>query len=200
MIPYMPTPTLAMVSPHLALYEDFLTDVECALLIWLAQDKMQKSRVMDNTSGTHTVSQGRTSSGMYFKLGENELVEHIEKKISMATGYPVENGEGLQVLRYDVGQEYKPHFDYFNPKGVGIEKHLANNRVCTVLMYLNTPDDGGETTFPDAKLVVLPKQGNAVRFTYDTPTPDTLTLHGGAPVRQGVKWVATKWIRQGAYK
>lgn len=197
---YMPTPSLAMVSPHLAFYESFLTDAECALLIWLAHDKMQKSRVVDSASGAHTASQGRTSSGMYFKLGENELIEHIEQKISMATGYPVENGEGLQVLRYEVGQEYKPHFDYFNPNGIGIEKHLANNRVCTVLMYLNTPDEGGETTFPDAKLVVRPKQGNAVRFTYNTPTPDTMTLHGGAPVRQGVKWVATKWIRQGAYK
>lgn len=197
---YMPMPTLAMVSPHLAFYDNFLTDVECSLLIWLAKDKLQQSRVMDNSSGQYVNSAGRTSSGTYFKIGENDLIEHIERKLSLATGYPVENGEGLQVLRYEVGQEYKPHYDFFNPNGVGIEKQLSNNRVCTVLMYLNTPEDGGETTFPDAKLVVLPKQGNAVRFSYETPTTDTLTLHGSAAVRQGVKWVATKWIRQGAYK
>jgi len=200
MIPHTPTPTLAMLSPDMAFYEDFLTEAECALLLWVAADKLQQSRVMDNATGTYKTSSARTSSGTYFKVGENEIVARIEQKISAATGYPVENGEGLQILRYEVGQEYKPHFDYFNPKGVGIDKQLANNRVCTVLMYLNTPDDGGETTFPDAGIVVVPKQGNAVRFTYNTPTPDTKTLHGSVPVRQGVKWVATKWIRREAYK
>jgi prolyl 4-hydroxylase len=63
-------------------------------------------------------------------------------------------------------------------------------------MYLNEPQQGGGTTFPDAGLEVAPQRGNAVFFSYDRPTPATRTLHGGAPVIVGEKWVATKWLRE----
>jgi prolyl 4-hydroxylase len=33
-------------------------------------------------------------------------------------------------------------------------------------------------------------------FKYQTPTPETKSLHGGSPVRGGVKWIATKWFRE----
>jgi prolyl 4-hydroxylase len=48
-------------------------------------------------------------------------------------------------------------------------------------------------------LEVQPIKGNAVFFSYDRPHPDTQSLHGGAPVREGEKWVATKWLRQGVF-
>jgi prolyl 4-hydroxylase len=35
-----------------------------------------------------------------------------------------------------------------------------------------------------------------VFFSYDRPHPATRTLHGGAPVIEGEKWVATKWLRE----
>jgi prolyl 4-hydroxylase len=72
----------------------------------------------------------------------------------------------------------------------------GGQRVATILMYLNTPDGGGATTFPDVGLEVTPVKGNAVFFTYDRPHPDTKTLHGGAPVTAGIKWAATKWLRE----
>ena len=44
-----------------------------------------------------------------------------------------EHGEGLQILHYEVGQKYEPHYDYFldefNTKNGG-------QRIATVLMYL----------------------------------------------------------------
>ena len=58
------------------------------------------------------------------------------------------------------------------------------------------PAGGGGTTFPDAKLEVAPQRGNAVFFSYERPDPSTGTLHGGAPVTDGEKWVATKWLRE----
>ena len=63
-------------------------------------------------------------------------------------------------------------------------------------MYLNEPVRGGGTTFPDVGLEVLPKRGHAVFFAYDRPHAATRTLHGGAPVLEGDKWVATKWLRE----
>ena len=63
-------------------------------------------------------------------------------------------------------------------------------------MYLNTPEGGGATTFPDVGLEVSPVRGNAVFFSYDRPHISTRTLHGGTPVIEGAKWVATKWLRE----
>lgn len=66
-------------------------------------------------------------------------------------------------------------------------------------MYLNTPARGGGTTFPDVGLEVGAVRGNAVFFSYDRAHPVTKTLHGGAPVVEGEKWVATKWLREGVF-
>jgi prolyl 4-hydroxylase len=66
-------------------------------------------------------------------------------------------------------------------------------------MYLNEPERGGATVFPDLQLSVVPKRGSAVFFNYNRPHPSTRTLHGGAPVEAGHKWIATKWLREGPF-
>jgi prolyl 4-hydroxylase len=76
----------------------------------------------------------------------------------------------------------------------------GGQRVATLVMYLNTPNQGGGTTFPDVSLEVAPIKGNAVFFSYDRPHAVTRTLHGGAPVVEGEKWVATKWLREGVFR
>jgi prolyl 4-hydroxylase len=42
-------------------------------------------------------------------------------------------------------------------------------------------------------------RGNAVFFSYVRAHVSTKTLHGGAPVLAGEKWVATKWLREGEF-
>ncbi|GJV52531.1 hypothetical protein Tco_1448272 [Tanacetum coccineum] len=54
-----------------------------------------------------------TSSGTFLDRGQDETVRAIEKRISDFTFLHVEHGEGLQILHYEVGQKYKPHYDYF---------------------------------------------------------------------------------------
>jgi prolyl 4-hydroxylase len=139
---------------------------------------------------------------MHFLIGETPLIQKIEQRISDLTGIPVENGEGIQVLRYEKGQQYKPHFDYFPEDKEGSATHIKNGgqRIATFLMYLNTPESGGATIFPDAGLEVHAQEGNALLFRYNTPTADSKTLHGGTPVEAGVKWVATKWLRVNEFK
>lgn len=68
--------------------------------------------------------------------------------------------------------------------------------MATFVIYLNTPEQGGATTFPDVGLDIAPRQGHAVFFSYPRPHPSTRSLHGGAPVRAGEKWIATKWLRE----
>ena len=116
--------------------------------------------------------------------------------------WPVENGEGLQILQYVPGTEYKPHYDYFDPAEPGTPSILkrGGQRVGTMVMYLSEPAKGGGTTFPNVFFEVAPRRGNAVFFSYERPHPSTKTLHVGAPVIEGEKWIATKWLREGEFR
>ena len=191
----------SMKSPRVVVFGGLLSDEECVALMALAQPRLARSETVDNTTGGSEVNAARTSDGMFFERGEHELIRVIEQRIAALLGWPVENGEGLQILRYRPGAEYRPHHDYFDPAHAGTPRILqrGGQRVGSLVMYLNTPDAGGATTFPDVGLEVGPLRGNAVFFSYERAHPSTKTLHGGAPVVAGEKWVATKWLRQGVF-
>lgn len=190
-----------MLSPRVVVFGSFLDDAECEALRALAAPRLARSETVINTTGGSEVNEARTSDGMFFSRGETPLIQSIEERIAALLNWPVENGEGLQILRYRPGAQYKPHHDYFDPAHTGTPSILkrGGQRVGTLIMYLNTPKRGGATTFPDVGLEVGPVQGNAVFFSYDRPHVMTRTLHGGAPVLEGEKWVATKWLREGVF-
>ncbi|MCM0610061.1 MAG: 2OG-Fe(II) oxygenase [Ideonella sp. WA131b] len=184
--------------PRVIVFGGLLTDEECTGLMKLAEPRLTRSETVDNATGGSEVNPSRTSDGMFFERGEHMLIARIEHRIGALLGWPVKNGEGLQILRYRPGAEYKPHHDYFDPVHAGSATILARGgqRVGTLVMYLNTPEGGGGTTFPEVGLEVAPVRGNAVFFSYTRAHPSTKTLHGGAPVLAGEKWVATKWLRE----
>lgn len=192
---------MAVTRPRVIVFRGVLSDDECDELVRLSAAKLERSRIVDPATGAESEHAERTSDGTYFQVEENPLVARIDRRVAELMGWPVENGEGLQILHYRVGGEYKPHFDYFNPSDPGSAPHVAKggNRVATLVIYLSDVDQGGATIFPDAGLSVTPVKGNAVFFSYDTPAPSSLTLHGGAPVERGEKWIATKWVRERAY-
>jgi prolyl 4-hydroxylase len=192
---------VSMRCPRVVLFGGFLSDDECAGLIALAAPRLARSETVDSATGASEVNAARTSDGMFFDRGEQPLVAAIERRIAELLRWPLEHGEGIQVLRYRPGAQYRPHFDYFDPALPGTPRVLqrGGQRVGTLVMYLNTPEGGGATTFPDVGLDVAPVRGNAVFFSYARPNPSTLTLHGSAPVTAGEKWVATKWLRQGVF-
>lgn len=186
--------------PRIVVFEGLMTPEECAQLIEMAKPRMRRSMTVDNqsTEGGDALNQDRTSEGMFFERGEAPLIAALEQRIGHLLGWPVENGEGLQVLHYGPGAEYKPHYDYFEPGVPSTEALLrrGGQRVGTLLLYLNTPTSGGGTVFPNVGLEVTAQQGTAVFFSFDKPHPSTQSLHGGSPVVQGEKWVATKWLRE----
>uniref|UniRef100_A0A7N0RBR7 Fe2OG dioxygenase domain-containing protein n=1 Tax=Kalanchoe fedtschenkoi TaxID=63787 RepID=A0A7N0RBR7_KALFE len=166
------------------------------------------------TNEDHTLngvkSNVRTSTGMFLNHEERKfpIIQAIEKRIAVYSQVPVEHGELIQVLRYEKSEFYKPHNDYFSDS-FNIKK--GGQRVATMLMYLSDNVEGGETYFPLAgtgecscggKTVkgvsVKPKKGDAVLFWsmgLDGQS-DPNSLHGGCEVLSGVKWSATKWMRQ----
>lgn len=187
-------------KPEIIICDDLLSAGECEELIQLAIPKLRQSTIVDPTSGENVVIERRTSDGTYFNLAENELVEKLDRRLSSLAGLDVARSEGLQILHYGIGGEYRPHFDYFPPLEPGSRNHVAmrGQRTCTIIMYLNNVAQGGETVFPEIGLSVVPRRGRGVYFTYcnSKNEVDPLTLHGGAPVIHGEKWIATKWFRQ----
>ncbi|KAK1262434.1 hypothetical protein QJS04_geneDACA001272 [Acorus gramineus] len=205
-------------EPRAFVYHNFLSEEECKHLIELAKPHMEKSTVVDSATGQSKDSRVRTSSGTFLKRGRDKIIRDIEKRIADFTFIPVDHGEGLQVLHYEVGQKYEPHYDYF------IDEYNTRNggqRIATVLMYLSDVEEGGETIFPNANvnssslpwynelsecgkrgLSVKPKMGDALLFWSMRPdaTLDPLSLHGGCPVIKGDKWSSTKWIRVNEYR
>lgn len=181
-------------------------------MIFLAKSELQRSAVADNLSGKSTLSDVRTSSGMFIKKGMDHIVSGIEEKIAAWTLLPEENGEDIQVLKYEHGQKYDPHYDFFTDE-VNIAR--GGHRIATVLMYLSDVEKGGETVFPQAEesqrmshakddvsecarhgIAVKPRRGDALLFfsLHPNATPDHSSLHAGCPVLEGEKWSATKWI------
>jgi prolyl 4-hydroxylase len=193
---------MMMRNPRVIVFGNMLSHAECDGLIELARPRLSRSETVVTSTGASEVNTARTSDGMFFGRGEHDLCSRIELRIARLLNWPVENGEGLQVLRYRPGAEYKPHYDYFDPAQAGTPTILkrGGQRVGTMVIYLNTPEGGGGTTFPDVNVEVAPIKGNAVFFSYDRPHPMTRTLHGGAPVLAGEKWVTTKWMREGRFE
>ncbi|KAK8677658.1 hypothetical protein V6N13_143183 [Hibiscus sabdariffa] len=182
-------------EPRAFIYHNLLSKEECEYLIKLAKPHMTKSTVVDSKTGKSKDSRVRTSSGMFLRRGQDKIIRDIEKRIADYTFIPIEHGEGLQVLHYEVGQKYDAHFDYFldefNTKNGG-------QRMATMLMYLSDVEEGGETIFPAAKgnisavpwwnelsecgkqgLAVKPKMGDALLFWSMRPdaTLDPSSLH-----------------------
>jgi prolyl 4-hydroxylase len=187
-----------MYDPRVVVFGGLLSDEECEALIELAKPRLARSLTVDTDTGGEEINADRTSNGMFFQRAENELVRRLEARIARLVNWPQENGEGLQILHYRPGAEYKPHYDYFDPAQPGTPSILkrGGQRVGTLVMYLSEPEKGGGTVFPDVHLEVAPRRGNAVFFTYERPHPSTRTLHGGSPVLAGEKWIATKWLRE----
>ncbi|MGE7021250.1 2OG-Fe(II) oxygenase [Solibacillus cecembensis] len=177
-------------EPLIVTLGNVLSNEECDELIRLSKDKLQRSKI----GATREVNEQRTSSSMFFEESENEIITTIEKRISSIMNIPIEHGEGIQILQYTPGQEYKAHYDFFS----STSKLSSNNRISTLVMYLNDVEEGGETFFPKLNLSVTPQKGMAVYFEYfyNDENLNELTLHGGAPVITGEKWVATQWMRK----
>ena len=199
-------------KPRAYLYRGFLRQAECDYIKERAKPKLEKSTVVDNKTGQSVPSNIRTSDGMFFDRHEDDIIEDIERRIAEWTNVPWENGEGIQVLRYEIGQKYEPHLDAFSDK-FNTEESKGGQRMATVLMYLSDVEEGGETVFPRSVdkphkgdpnwsecaqrgVAVKARKGDALLFwSLDIDSNvDELSLHGGCPVIKGTKWSATKWM------
>jgi prolyl 4-hydroxylase len=113
------------------------------------------------------------------------------------------HGEPMQGQRYDVGQEFKNHTDYFEPTGEDFTRYcsVSGNRTWTFMIYLNAVAAGGATRFKVIDKIFQPDAGRLLCWNNKRPdgSLNAATLHHGMKVRKGVKYVITKWYRERAW-
>ena len=136
----------------------FLTDAECDFIKKYASHRMVPSGLatMDSTKSEVGV---RTSTQTFMERGGTAQIRHLEERAHNLTRLPYELGENIQVVRYEEGQKYGAHRDFFNPNDYHRQPSMlrsveygARNRLATVFWYLETVSEGhgGETFFPRA--------------------------------------------------
>jgi len=177
-------------TPRIVHFPALLDEAECAHVASVGAEVLEPARVIDPASGRSVPHPIRTSDdGAIGPTREDLVIRALNLRVAAISGTQVEQGEPLTVLRYRPGQEYRRHLDTI--------AGAANQRIRTVLIYLNHGYGGGATQFPLLGLDLRPRGGDAVMF--DTiladGSPDTRTLHAGTPVTAGAKWLATRWIR-----
>jgi prolyl 4-hydroxylase len=170
----------------------FLSPEECRYLIDRALPMLEPAVVINPHTGQQMRDPMRTARGAGFPFVlEDPALHAINRRIAAATGTRYEQGEPLQVLCYDAGEEYKLHSDAL-PAGAS-----TNQRIATFLVALNADYEGGETTFPRLGLAWRGAVGEALHFrNVDAAgAPAPAMWHTGAPVRRRRKFLLSKWLR-----
>jgi len=190
-LPETPVPQPTRSVAFMSEYANALDPYLCDYLINTATPQLAPSGVVDPHTGSALRSELRTSYSMHFQPNMYDAPVSVAlRQIARIAGEPSEHAEPLGVLRYGPGQEYRPHYDYYND-----DQHEAQ-RTTTVFVYLNQVSEGGGTEFPRLGVVVEPERGKAVKFlncdASGKPNPET--LHAGLPVIRGEKWLATLWF------
>ncbi len=188
-------------SPRIRQIENFASPAECRWAIALSSAHMTRATVFDRGSGGLIEDPARNNSAVSLMFAQMDVVtEILRTRIAVATHVPVRAFEPAQILRYEVGQEFVPHHDFFDSNSPGFREELAGHgqRIATFLIYLNEEYEGGETAFPAIGLNVRGRTGDAVFWANldQQHNPDRQTLHAGLPPTSGEKWVFSQWIRE----
>lgn len=191
--------TIASEPLEIFVRHGFLTPAECAGMIERIDANAIPSKLFSG-SDKHGY---RTSSSCNLDPAD-ALVTKLTARIDALTGMPGEQGETIQGQRYHPGQEYRVHCDYF-PKAVSYwpaMRDAGGQRCWTAMIYLNAVEEGGETHFTRAGLMVPPRPGTILLWNNMRAdgSPNGETLHAALPVVRGSKYVLTKWYRERPWK
>lgn len=192
-----------LTKPDIVVLDNMLTTKECDYIISLSHGRLEPSKVFDVKTGNKKLSDVRSSSSCSLLREESKIITRIENRIAKLLSIPSTNGECLAVTHYQMGDEYYAHHDFFPPEKPDYDLHVqkGGQRTCTMIMFLNDVEEGGELIFPEIGFSCLPKKGGAVYFSYHNQKSqlDCATLHASARIIHGEKWVATKWFREKEY-
>lgn len=176
---------------------EFLTPDECALLVDMIDATAVPSTLFDKDKQEYRTS----NSGNLDRY--DPVVEQVDRRICDLLGIAPAHGETIQGQRYQPGQYFKSHADFFyisEPYWPDMVK-VGGQRTWTAMAYLNRPEAGGATMFDRLALEVLPEPGMLLLWNNMDAhgAPNEWTMHQGCPVEAGTKYIVTKWFREGEW-
>lgn len=195
-IPGGPLVRIASARVQIYAWRDFLDEAACAALVALTDRHLRQSTTAD-VFGDPAVRTSRTSDIGTF---DDPLVRDLEDRICEAIGLHWSYSEPTQAQRYDPGQEFRAHHDYFVPGSADYKVYcqFLGQRTWTFMIYLNDVEEGGATRFRKIDRMFRPERGKALIWNNLNPdgSVNPMTLHQGMKVRAGRKYVITKWFRE----
>jgi len=179
-------------------YDNLITQAEAEELIDKINPELAPSSVANRDEEDFRSPQ-RTSSTASLHYFRDPLYLAVDKRITDLIGLNPFLAEAMQSQKYEIGQFYKEHHDFFTPFSKEYETYCTwmGQRTWTAMLYLNDVEEGGETFFKHLKLSVKPKRGRLVAWNnlYSNGIPNLKTLHEAKPPISGPKYVITKWFR-----
>ena len=195
-------------------HRDFLSAKECEYFINLGKENGLKPALLVGTkTGVDVKDEARTNSSTWVRHNTSEETSKVVERIAAVVNLPAINAEQIQIIQYNAGEFYKPHYDGWKmpeiPEDRSEEERIikarymdgqGGQRLVTCLVYLNEVEKGGETNFTALKKFVQPEPGKLLIFWNVFQGTDTLhpdSLHSGMPVEKGEKWAFNLWFRAG---
>lgn len=187
-------------APRIAVSPRFLPPQVCDWLIRLARPRLRRAELVDGITGQVREDADRTNRAAEFSPDDPDVVlARVRSRIAAMAHVAVPALDWSQVLHYEVGQQFRQHYDFFD---VGVpayarEVAASGQRAVTVLVYLNDDYEGGHTAFPRLGRAFKGAKGDALIFwnVQENGAPDERTLHAGTAPSRGEKWLLSQWIR-----
>ncbi len=175
--------------------DEFLPPEKCAEVIEFSRPHMKPSTL----TRSNYDAEFRTSTTANLYEIDDPRARAVDDLVCRTLGIRESYSEGIQAQRYEVGQQFKPHLDCFQPGSHTYQRYagMRGNRTWTFMVYLNDGMEGGGTRFTAVDVVVRPRAGMALFWNnlLADGSPNKDTVHCGEPVTRGYKVIITKWFR-----
>ena len=181
-------------------HANFITDKEREYIMKTAGTKFEDSETVEGKDTTIRKSQTAWLDK------DDPIIRKIIQRVCDMTGYPLQNAESMQVVKYGKNGFYNPHHDACCDQAeacMRFEQKDGGQRVITMLIYLTDDFEGGATKFPNLDKEFKPPKNGAILFhplEKNGKRCHPYALHGGMPVTKGEKYVCNVWIRERPFR
>lgn len=185
-------------NPRLIVINDFLTNNECDAMIEYGKTQLHAAPGVKESIDIGRSRDLRTNAYVKTPKHSNSLIKEIDSRIAAFTNWEEQSMEDTYLMNFQVGQEYLPHHDYIDVMEPSAHVHLNNggNRLGTVIVFLKEPVEGGNITFPESGLTIVPKRGSVLFLGYSEPFAASRSIYSIQPVVSGEEWIAIKWLKE----
>lgn len=186
-------------DPKICVYDNFLEPNICKYFIKKYRSSLNHSLTSDGK--IYTKNSQRISKSTVIPESDN-FGKICIKSINNVNKWDNTNHEKLQITKYEVNGEYKPHYDAFdilNKDNLDHDIINSGQRLITNIIYLNDSFIGGETYFPKIDKMIKPRIGRLLTFENCIKNTNFLhpySIHQSLPIQSGEKWIMVNWNRE----